>query len=199
MIDIFAYLFSRLNAHRRYLVYVLRHKWFVLGWCIRYGIPWAGITHDLSKFSPAEWGPYVDKFYGGPWPEENPPGIKYEIGDLYTQTWVDTRFDEAWNHHQKHNPHHWQYWILREDGGTLKVLDIPHRYRLEMLADWRGAGMAITGRDDTRGWYERNREKMILHPNTRRWVEWMLGYIWDDNGQPVNLLDPIGEPHENHH
>ena len=23
---------------------------------------------------------------------------------------VDYNFDVAWNHHQKNNPHHWQYW-----------------------------------------------------------------------------------------
>lgn len=166
-----------MKAHWQYLKYVLRHKWFVFVWCCRYGIPLAGIVHDLSKFHPREWFPYVDKFYGGPWREENPAGIKYMLSepDMYTQPWVNRRFDEAWNHHQKRNPHHWQYWVLREDSGDTKCLAMPHRYRLEMLADWRGAGMAINGKDDTTNWYLKNRKKMLLHPSTRAWVEYQLG------------------------
>jgi hypothetical protein len=160
-----------MRSHWKYLKYVLRHKWYVFLWCCRYGLPLAGIVHDLSKFSPREWSPYVDKFYGGPYPEKNYGDIRLHYGDMYTQPWVDAGFDVAWNHHQKNNPHHWQYWLLREDDGYTKALDIPMRYRKEMLADWRGASMAITGKDNTPSWYEKNKEKMILHPDVRLWVE----------------------------
>ena len=57
-----------MKAHLKYLRYVLVHKWHVLQECWRLNIKWRGIVHDLSKFSPAEWGPYVDRFYGGDWP-----------------------------------------------------------------------------------------------------------------------------------
>lgn len=163
-----------MKAHWLYLKYVLRHKWYVFLWCCRYGIPFAGIVHDLSKFSPAEWSPYVDKFYGGPYPEANYGDMRNQLDDMYTQPWVDRRFDEAWNHHQKANPHHWQYWVLLEDSGKVEPLDMPLRYRKEMLADWRGAGMAIKGIDETDKWYKANRDKMQLHPATRKWIEWKL-------------------------
>lgn len=58
--------------------------------------------------------------------------------------------------------------------GSLKVLPMPDRYRREMLADWKGAGLA-QGKPDTRAWYKANREKMLLHPETREWVERQLG------------------------
>jgi hypothetical protein len=161
--------------HWKYLKYVLRHKWYVGLACIRYGVWWAAITHDLSKFHPREWFPYVDKFYGGPWPEHHYGDWRNVLGDKYTQEWVDRRFDVAWNHHQKRNPHHWQYWVLREDDGATKCLEMPDHYRREMLADWYGAGMAINGKADSRSWYLKNRDKILLHPETRRKVEYKLG------------------------
>ena len=46
--------------------------------------------------------------------------------------------------------------------------------RREMLADWRGAGKAL-GTPDTAAWYTANRENMILHEDTRAWIEKELG------------------------
>lgn len=61
-----------------------------------------------------------------------------------------------------------------DDGGT-KLLEIPDKYRREMLADWRGAGRAIHGHDETASWYQKNKSNMQLHPKTRAWVESELG------------------------
>ena len=57
------------------------------------------------------------------------------------------------------------------------ALPMPDIYRKEMLADWRGAGKAIKGFDDTVNWYRANKDTMILHPETRAWVEQQLG-VW---------------------
>jgi hypothetical protein len=53
--------------------------------------------------------------------------------------------------------------------------------RIEMLCDWKGAGIAqghISPRDDpwkeTRDWYYANKSKMTLHPDTQIWVEAVL-------------------------
>jgi hypothetical protein len=40
-----------------------------------------------------------------------------------------------------------------------------------MVADWMGAGRAITGRWDVASWYEANAHKMVLHPDVRVQVE----------------------------
>jgi hypothetical protein len=153
--------------HLKYLRYVVLHKWYVFVACCKLGIPLRGIVHDWSKFLPSEWMPYAEFFYGPySWErgsESRPPQS------------VDDAFDMAWNHHQKRNKHHWQYWIRFGDDGTIRTFAMPDRYRKEMLADWRGAGAAL-GKPDTLGWYRENRRKMQMHPGTRAWIEAQLGY-----------------------
>lgn len=166
-----------MKAHIRYLKYVLRHKWFVFKAGIKLGVPlWQLIIHDWSKFLPSEWMPYVRKFYGGKYPDRVPSDFEpYAL----TQGRVDYQFNVAWNHHQKRNPHHWQYWILREDDGNTIALPIPTNYALEMLADWVGAGIAITGRNEVREWYAKNKGKIVLEISTRKFIEEKLKGMQD--------------------
>jgi hypothetical protein len=154
----------------RYLKYVLRHKWFVFVASWQLGVPLLGVMHDLTKFSPDELGPYARHFYGlkAQTPRRDSTGY-YKPTDT-----GDPAFDFAWLLHQKRNKHHWQWWTLPEDDGGVKVLPMPDRYRREMLADWRGAGMA-QGKPDTRAWYLANHHRMQLHPETRAWLEEQLG------------------------
>jgi hypothetical protein len=114
---------------------------------------------------PAEWGPYVQKFYGN-WGSARGFGEADAIKAV-----VDCKFDAAWLHHQHLNGHHWQHWVLREDRGALKVLPMPEMMIREMVADWMGAGRAITGQWEVNEWYMRNRKKMELAPETRQVVE----------------------------
>ncbi len=136
----------------RYLWSLFRHKWFVFLECSRLGMPIVGLAHDWSKFLPDEFLPYAVYFWGDGGQEA---------------------FDVAWLKHQNRNPHHWQWWILVNDEDDDKVLDMPGRYRKEMLADWRGAGRSY-GNSDTTGWYLKNNGKMQLHDDTRAWIEEQL-------------------------
>lgn len=147
---------SWLRMHRKYGSYVLRHKWFVFRAGLRTGAPlWRLVIHDWSKMSRGEWGPYVRSFYG---PQPRTDEVKLA-------------FDQAWLHHQHRNPHHWQHWLLREDNGGLKTLEIPEGFVREMVADWMGAGRAITGKWEVGSWYSKNQEKIELHPSSRALVE----------------------------
>jgi hypothetical protein len=61
-------------------------------------------------------------------------------------------------------------------GGTqIVILEMPERYRREMLADWRGAGLA-QGTPNTLAWYSVRGKRLPLGPETRTWVERTLGY-----------------------
>lgn len=93
---------------------------------------------------------------------------------------VDGRYDVAIIHDDSIN-----WWkpdwkivkqLERDLFNTPVPLDMPLADRKEMLADWRGAGRAL-GKPDTKAWYLQNRDNMQLHPDTRAWVEMMLGVI----------------------
>jgi hypothetical protein len=142
-----------LRSHLRYLGYVLRHKWHVAvaGWAL--GVPlWRLVIHDWTKFTPAEWGPYVRRFFPAGQPAD------------------PAAFDRAWEHHWTRNRHHWQYWTRNRPGAPVPM---PETYAREMVADWIGAGYA-QGKPDTAAWYATNRDRKVLAPETRALVERLL-------------------------
>lgn len=166
-----------MGAHLKYLKYVLRHKFYVYQAGRKLGLGCIQLLlHDFQKFLPSEWFPYTRKFYGGSYPDK---GFKFrnpQLGNIRTREQVNAEFDLAWLHHQKlGGKHHWQWWVLHEDDGDTKVLPMPDKYRREMLADWRGAGRAIHGKDETPQWYEKTKGGRKLHPATQAWIEGQLG------------------------
>lgn len=156
-----------MKAHFAYLRYVLKHKWHVFRGCIALGVPLhQAIIHDWVKFLPVEFSPYVYQFY-------NADGSKRTVRDAsgsYDPNKQADAFKRAWLHHQR-QPHHWQAWISIGDGGNLSPLPIPQRFVLEMVADWYGAGMAITGKPELESWFLKNKDKMLLEDGTRYRVQ----------------------------
>jgi len=149
-----------MDKHLNYLIYLLRHKWFVFLEAYKLGIPWRGLLHDLSKFTPFQWFAYLN----------------YLCSDSGDPKWEEfkRKFEYACLEHYHLNPHHWQYWVLRKDNGEIKALPMSDPFCREMLADWRGAGKAKKGYDDSREWYLKNKESMLLHEETRQWIEQQL-------------------------
>ena len=163
--------------HLRYAWYLAKHKWFVFVACCGLGIPLAGIIHDWSKFLPDEWLPYARSFYGPQYPkllDIHGDERNRALDSGHYKEAIREAFDLAWLKHQHRNPHHWQFWVLREDSGKTKVLEMPDRYRREMLADWRGAGRAMGKGDDVRSWYRDHKGLMLLASETRAWIEEQL-------------------------
>lgn len=56
---------------------------------------------------------------------------------------------------------------------------MPEKYVREMVADWIGAGRAITGKYEAHSWYQQNKEKIQLHPQTKDLAEKILNK-WED-------------------
>lgn len=181
-----------MRRHLAYAKYVFRHKWFVFLECLKIGVPiWNAIFHDWTKFRPSEWLPYAHTFY-------KPDGSKqYNETAEFAQAWMfhQHRNKHHWQRWLKVNgiPLYktdmlmWDRGVLqrvveRNSGSTnwLELRDVedvtitadpmPDRLRREMLADWVGAGRAL-GKPNTWEWYEANKEKMKLHPDTRAWIE----------------------------
>jgi hypothetical protein len=194
-----------IRAHLRYLRYVLLHKLYVFraGVLINgYSLPWLWrlLVHDLSKFSRAEWRPYVCRFYGPPARElAEREVLDHKAAHHTEESWMDDdalakvisihttkleyererKFQLAWLHHIHHNPHHWQHWILQQDDGRQFVLLPPHGAIInEMIADWIGAGQKINAQPtmmvciaETIVWYVANASKMQLRQPVRHHVE----------------------------
>lgn len=184
-----------MRRHWQYLKYVLRHKWFVFLAGLKLGVPILTlIVHDWDKFLPDEWFPYARTFY-------KPNGEKqYLESPEFAQAWM--KHQHRNKHHWQYwliagatplpatNLIVWDrgetQMVLERNSGSatwLTLHDMPHveltarpmpevDWR-EMLADWKGAGRAL-GKPDTRAWYLANRDKMILHSETRKWIEAML-------------------------
>lgn len=118
------------------------------------------INHDLSKYREEEFNAYCDYFYG----EEKTDCIINE-------------FDLAWLKHQHNNPHHHQYWILKQDDGQFKTLKIPLNYIIEMVCDWWAFSIKKGDLQEIQNWYLNNKDKMILENETRQTVETILKFI----------------------
>ena len=115
--------------------------------------------HDLSKYEDEEFYPYLYHFY--------PSNAGADNEDDY---------DKAWNHHQKHNPHHWQYWILQKDSGEQKILDMPENYVIEMLCDWMS--FSIKNPESTAyKWWNDNQNKMVLSSGTKELINKYIEYF----------------------
>jgi len=115
------------------------------------------IKHDQSKFSPEEYDAYDAYFYGQ--------------DRSYAMV---TKFNTAWLHHIHNNPHHWQYWVLFQDEGTIICIDMPLKYIIEMICDWWSFSWNDGNLFEIFSWYEDNKNNMELSEPTRVTVETIL-------------------------
>ena len=120
--------------------------------------------HDASKYTSQE-SPQYDRYF---YPREN--GVEKNEK-------IQRDFDYAWLHHIHNNPHHWQYWVLVEDEGGFKPLEIPERYINEMVADWGSFALQKGSGQELVNWYNSHKDKMFLAPETRRKVEEKVEYL----------------------
>jgi hypothetical protein len=143
---------------------VLKHKWWVFYYCCRFGIPWRGIKHDLSKFSPTEFFESV-KYYTG---TRSPIDACKE----------DRGYSKAWLHHKGRNKHHYEYWQDNFDNGGQPLI-MPYKESLEMLCDYLGAGRAYSGKDFTfegelKWWRAKTSKSIAMHWLNQCFIDDML-------------------------
>ena len=138
--------------------------------CFKRGLIWQGLMHDLSKFFPDEFFPYANHFF-----TKGKKPARDKTGYCKPTDTGDPAFDFAWLLHQKRNKHHWQWWVQPDDCEGVVILPMPDKYILEMFCDWLGAGRAQGFESGTIDqWYASNKNKLQLHPNTRKKIEEIL-------------------------
>ncbi len=109
---------------------ILKHKWIVLCLSIRAGIPFRGLMHDFSKFSPVE-------FF---------EGVRYYQGNRspITKCREVTGYSKAGVHHYHMNKHHANYWY--DVDSPVKMPIFPKKYIFEMICDDLAAGITYNGK-----------------------------------------------------
>lgn len=165
-------------AHWKYLKYVIKHKMYVFLACLELGVPlWIATFHDWDKFLPDEWIPYARYFYGDFMTRKELNRMEHIVNistdRMYSKEDLEQDFNVAWLKHLHRNKHHPQHWVLVEDSGEIVCLEMPQVYALEMCADWKGASLAQG--NNLLEWYAKNKNNIRLHPNTRIFVEQVLG------------------------
>ena len=143
---------------------ILIHKWWVFRYCCLFGIPWRGLVHDLSKFSPTEFFESV-KYYSG---TRSPIDASKEANG----------YSRAWLHHKGRNKHHYEYWQDNFDNGGMPLV-MPYKESLEMLCDYLGAARAYMGKSFTYlkelDWWDTKKAKpLAMHPININFITDML-------------------------
>ena len=113
----------------KHFILITKHKWVVFKLCCKVGIPWRGLVHDLSKYSPTEFFESV-KYYTG----NKSPIIVCKEKNGYSKAWL---------HHKGRNKHHSEYWV--DNNAPIKAPIIPYVYTAEMICDKVAAGIIYNG------------------------------------------------------
>lgn len=143
---------------------ILTHKKYVFLLCLKAGIPWQGIVHDLSKFTPIEFFESV-KYYTG---TRSPiMACKEDIG-----------YSMAWQHHKGINKHHAEWWVDKLYQGGVPI-QIPYKYVVEMVCDIIGASKAYNGDNYTSNmpydyWINKLKDTTLMHKKSQMFVRTIL-------------------------
>lgn len=137
---------------------ITHHKWIVFKLCCKIGMPWRGLLHDLSKYSPTEFR----------------EGMKYYVGDYspITEARRKKGYSEAWLHHRGRNKHHIEYWV---DYGAPEVTPIiPYPYAGEMICDKLAAGIVYQGKKWTKeyelAYWKEEKKKIEINPRMEKFI-----------------------------
>lgn len=150
---------------------VHRHRMAVMRHCCMAGIPWQGLVHDLSKFSPSEFIPGVKYFMG-----YKSPNVRER--DLWG-------YSSAWLHHKGRNKHHFEYWVdYNIKKHREEAVRMPVKYVVEMFCDRVAAckvyqGSAYNDRKPL-DYYLNGHAESAMHPETARVLESWLRMLAEE-------------------
>ncbi len=145
------------------------HKWLVFKLCCKIGIPWRGLVHDLSKYSPTEF-----------W-----EGVNYYVGDYspITEAKKDKGYSVAWLHHKGRNKHHAEYWVDHHAPNITPI--IPYPYAAEMICDKLAASIVYNKKNWTKEaeliyWEKREKNRIEMNPKIREFITDVMTQVAND-------------------
>ncbi len=153
---------------------ITRHRNLVCRYCLRLGLVWQGLTHDLSKYSPVEFWRGAKYYQGTRSPNDRER--------------METGYSLAWLHHKGRNRHHLEYWVdyLIEPDGSVGFggNKMPMRYVAEMFCDRIAASKVYLGDKYTDAapynYYAASKQRIPIHPETGAEIEEMLRVLRDE-------------------
>lgn len=158
---------------------ICKHKYWVGYYCFKAGIPWRGIKHDLSKFSPVEFWESVKYYQGGSSPID---ACKKENG-----------WSKAWQHHKGRNDHHYEYWQDDFDHGGHPLI-MPKECAIELVCDYLGAARAYLGKSFTYAgeflwWEEKSSKPIAMHPDIKSFIQKSMMYclLCEEQNKPIDF------------
>lgn len=155
---------------------ITRHRHLVCRYCMRLGLVYQGLTHDLSKYAPVEFWNGA-RYYQG---TRSPNDMERKA----------TGMSQAWLHHKGRNRHHFEYWVdyvlLPEGKITYAGNPMPMKYVAEMFCDRIAASRVYLGQDYTDDkpyqYFMEARDDIdgLMHPDTARELEIMLTILKEE-------------------
>lgn len=165
---------------------VLKHKWYVFIYCTRLGMPWRGLKHDMSKFSPIEFWESV-KYYSG---------IKSPI----TMARQENGYSKAWLHHKGRNKHHTEYWV--DINAPEKTPIIPYKYVAEMICDNLAAGKVYNGKNWEKNsqikYWNKTKKIIQINKNVEELLTEVFEQVAEKGIEPVLTKTNIKELYKKH-
>ena len=152
---------------------ITRHRHQVVKNCFKAGIPWQGLRHDLSKYSPTEFCEGARYWQGNRSPNDREREIK--------------GCSESWMHHKGRNRHHFEYWTdYSPVDRRIVPVEMPVRYVVEMFCDRVAASKTYQGAKYTDAspytYFMNGKARRVgaMHPATSDLIEEMLRRLKDD-------------------
>lgn len=150
---------------------ITSHRHMVIRHAFKAGIPWRGLMHDLSKYTPTEFG----------------AGIKYYAGGKYSANEnerKDLGYSKAWMHHKGRNRHHFEYWTdYIPHTKKMMPIKMPKIFVLEMFCDRVAASKIYQGSNYTDShpleYFLRSKGTRFIHPETSDYLEKLLVMLRD--------------------
>lgn len=151
-----------------------RHK--VIVHCIKAGIVWRGLMHDLSKFSLSEFIPGVKYYQGMRSPNEKE---REETGS-----------SKAWMHHKGRNRHHFEYWTdYNPKTKQISPVKMPDIFIYEMFCDRVAASKTYNKNKYDNScplkYFINAKQRRIIEPETSDKLEFLLKMLAEEGEDAV--------------
>lgn len=157
----------------KHLSLVLRHKWLVFIYCTKLGMPFRGLKHDMSKFTPIEFIESI-KYYDG------------RVSPI-TKCKNINGYSKAWLHHKGRNKHHPEYWVDLQASNQTPM--IPYKYVVEMICDKLSASQIYNGKDWTKNsqieYWKIEKTRIKLNKNVEEMLTEVFEQVAEKGIQPV--------------